>query len=157
MYVTGGVGIKYEWRATTDAEPDPEWRYICGFEYVRSFEPPISLAEIRQHISRDEWAPPYQNFWGYASIQVPDRIAEKLLSLRRKQPPPGPRPTPLWREIDPAAKKRRKRRKDTGVEVHPEVIRERTLKHEKLVVEFAKFLKQRGLKCYEHNFDLLTQ
>lgn len=81
VYITG-TGIQYEWRAVSDADPDDVWRYVCDVEYVRSFDPPISLAEIRDAVARDEWAPPYQNFRGLKSIIIPEDIAETLRGLR---------------------------------------------------------------------------
>lgn len=43
------------------------------------------------------------------------------------------------------------------MEFDPEIIRERTAEHEKLVSKFVELLQQHGLTCYEGNFDLLTE
>jgi hypothetical protein len=42
VYVKG-EGILYEWRATSNAERHDEWKFACNVEYVRTFEPGISL------------------------------------------------------------------------------------------------------------------
>src|SRR5438132_654434 len=63
VYVTG-VGIQYEWQINSDAEPHDEWKFICGVEHARTFNPPIALREILEQISREEWAPPHMNFRG---------------------------------------------------------------------------------------------
>lgn len=80
VYVTE-IGIEYEWRATSEAEPNVEWDYTCGVEHVRTFDPPITLDDIRETFSRDEWAPPHLNFRGYRSIRIPDEVAQKLDAL----------------------------------------------------------------------------
>ena len=41
VYVTG-EGIRYQWRAASDAEPHPTWRYICDVAYESTFDPAIS-------------------------------------------------------------------------------------------------------------------
>lgn len=81
VYVTG-TGIQYEWRATSNAEPHKEWKYICHVEHVQTFEPPISIGEIREATTKDEWAPPFQNFRGLRSITVPENTAVRILALR---------------------------------------------------------------------------
>ena len=67
VYVTGR-GIHYEWNIVSDAVPNDTWKFICDVEHVRTFEPPITIGEIRDAVPRDTWAPPYQNFRGFRSI-----------------------------------------------------------------------------------------
>ena len=81
VYVTG-AGITYEWQATADAEPDPEWKNKCSVSHESAFEPPITIREIRVAIPKEEWSPPHLNFRGYRSIEIPDDIATKLRDLR---------------------------------------------------------------------------
>ena len=81
VYVTG-VGILYEWSVTSSARREPEWRFVCDVEHVRTLDPPITLDELRRTFSRDEWAPPYQNFRGWKSIRIPDQIADQIRKLR---------------------------------------------------------------------------
>jgi hypothetical protein len=81
VYVTG-VGIQYEWRVTSDAQPHEEWKYICDVEHLRTFDPPIPLHDILTTVTRDEWAPPHMNFRGYRSIKVPDEVADRIRQLR---------------------------------------------------------------------------
>ena len=81
VYVAG-AGIMYEWRLISDAEPNDEWKYICDVQYLRTFEPPIALAEICDVVSRNEWAPPYLHLRGYRSIRVPDYVAHRIRLLR---------------------------------------------------------------------------
>jgi hypothetical protein len=95
VYVLG-LGIGYEWQAVSDAEPDVEWKYVCQVTRVQVCKPTISLADIRQAVSRDEWAPPHLGFRGYRSIRIPEGVAERLISLRTehaltdgKRPKPG--------------------------------------------------------------------
>jgi hypothetical protein len=81
VYVTG-IGVQYEWRVTSSAEPHEKWKYVCDVEHVRTFEPPIGLQEILKHVTREEWAPPHMNFRGYRSIQVTDEVADRIRQLR---------------------------------------------------------------------------
>jgi hypothetical protein len=82
--------------------------------------------------------------------------------VSKRQRRPRSRRAPQRREIDVAAKAQGKAETEiaqgkTVVEFDPEVIRERSEEHEKLVAKFAKLLEQHGLTCYEGNFDLLTE
>lgn len=81
VYVTG-VGIQYEWRVVSDADPHKKWKYICNVEHSQTFEPPISIGEIREVTTKDEWAPPFQNFRGLRSISIPEDLVERILALR---------------------------------------------------------------------------
>ena len=81
VYVKG-EGIAYEWRATSDAERSDEWKFACNVEHVRTFDPGISLGEIRELFSKKQWAAPYQNFRGYRSIRIPPEVARQLNQLR---------------------------------------------------------------------------
>jgi hypothetical protein len=81
VYVKG-KGISYEWRATSDAEPSDEWKFACNVEHVRTFDPGISLGDIRELFSKKQWAAPYQNFRRYRSIRIPPRVAQQLHQLR---------------------------------------------------------------------------
>jgi hypothetical protein len=85
VYVTG-LGIRYEWRLTSDAKPDEEWKYVCNVEYARTFAPPITLREIRAAVPKDDWAPPHLDFRGYKSILVPDAVADRIRALRPGTP-----------------------------------------------------------------------
>ncbi len=82
VYVAG-VGLCYEWEARTDAEPHEEWKYICDVRHVRSFDPPITIRELREAIPGAMWAPPHQGFRGYRSIRVPDAVVELIRQLRQ--------------------------------------------------------------------------
>ena len=55
VYVTG-LGIHYEWNIVSDADPHDEWKYICDVEHARTFDPPISIDEIRDAVPKDDWA-----------------------------------------------------------------------------------------------------
>ncbi len=81
VYVAG-VGVKYEWRVSSDAAPNDEWKFICDVLHVRTFDPAISLREILKQVRRHEWAPPYMNFRGYRSIHVPENVADRIRHLR---------------------------------------------------------------------------
>ena len=81
VYVKG-EGISYEWRATSAAERSDEWKFACNVEYVRTFDPAISLRDIRELFSKKQWAAPYQNFRGYRSIRIPPEAARQLHQLR---------------------------------------------------------------------------
>ena len=85
VYLTANIGIMYEWVewvATSDAEKDKEWKYACDIKYVRKYDPPITLKDIRDIVTEDEWKPPYLNLRGYKSIRIPDYIAERIIDLR---------------------------------------------------------------------------
>jgi hypothetical protein len=83
VYVTGR-GIEYEWEVLSDAEPHEQWRYICYVEQVRTFEPPITIMQIREAVSEHDWAPPYQNFRGHKSILIPGKVADRIRRLRQE-------------------------------------------------------------------------
>ncbi len=82
VYVAGS-GVQYEWRAISNAQPDDEWKYVCDVTHVRTYHPPISLNEIRNVVSRQEWAPPHQNFRGFRSVIVPENAAILIRQLRQ--------------------------------------------------------------------------
>jgi hypothetical protein len=88
VYLTGGIGIEYEWQIASQAEANAEWGFVCDVKHVRKFKPPISLKEICSAIPRTEWKPPHQNFRGFRSIRVPDSVAERLRQLRPHYVPP---------------------------------------------------------------------
>ncbi|MCA9168132.1 MAG: HNH endonuclease [Planctomycetales bacterium] len=81
VYVTGR-GICLEWLVTSQAEPDDDWGYMCDVSHLRTFDVPISIAELREAIPRVEWAPPHQNFRGNRSLLIPDEVANKIRDLR---------------------------------------------------------------------------
>ena len=85
VYVTGS-GIQYEWRAESDAEPHARWKYGCDVEYVRAFNPPITLAEMRRSIRSQEWTPPHQNLRGAKSLAVPPLVAQRIMNLVWEDP-----------------------------------------------------------------------
>ena len=81
VYVAS-TGVCYEWRATSDAKKDRRWDYVCNVEYVRSFEPPITIQELRVAAPKSVWSPPHQNFRGHSSIAIPSRIFRRIKALR---------------------------------------------------------------------------
>jgi predicted HNH restriction endonuclease len=81
VYVAG-LGIQYEWRALSRAKPHKKWKYMCEVQHVQTFDPPIKINEIRNGVSKDIWAPPYQNFRGLRSINVPHNVAATIRALR---------------------------------------------------------------------------
>lgn len=83
VYVTGS-GIAFEWDVVSDAKPHPEWRYMCDVEHVQTFDPPITIQEIRDTVSDIEWSPPHQNFRGFRSIIIPEEIAKRIRNLRKR-------------------------------------------------------------------------
>jgi 5-methylcytosine-specific restriction endonuclease McrA len=82
VYVTGGLGITYEWKVLTDAEPDKTWGYVCDVEYVGDINPPISIRELRDAIPRKDWSSPHLNFRGNRSIEIPLVGLKAIRSLR---------------------------------------------------------------------------
>ena len=82
VYLLGGPGIAYEWKATSAAQPHKVWRYICYVRHVRTLDAPISIQEIKSLIPRDIWAAPYTNFRGVRCLRIPDEAAEALRNLR---------------------------------------------------------------------------
>ena len=82
VYLKGGQGIKYLWRAISSAKENEEWRYICKVRHERTFDPSITIQELRNNIVRDIWAAPYTNFRGMRSIKLKDEVAKLILSLR---------------------------------------------------------------------------
>jgi len=80
VYVTG-IGVICEWRATSDAVPDSQWKYACDVEHLCTFKSPVSLPEIISKIPMKEWAPPHLHFRSYKSLKVPSNVARKLYAL----------------------------------------------------------------------------
>jgi 5-methylcytosine-specific restriction protein A len=87
VYLTGGQGISYEWRAISHSRQDPtgRHRYVCDVEFVCDFIPPITIVELKNAIPKTEWKPLYQ-LRGFKAIKIPDRIAEKIIALRPARP-----------------------------------------------------------------------
>lgn len=82
VYLTGNIGVKYEWRAVSASTENPVWGFVCDVTFVSEFDPPITIQEICGAVSRDEWAPPHLNFRGNKAIRIPDIALEKILALR---------------------------------------------------------------------------
>lgn len=76
------VGIQYEWRVISNAKPDKKWTYTCDVIYVRTFDPPITIRELREAVTREEWAPPHLNFRGNQSLTIPAAVATRIRALR---------------------------------------------------------------------------
>lgn len=81
VFVTGGKGISYEWRAISEPKQDQNGRfsYVCDVEFVCDFVPPITLTELKETVP--EWKPLY-NLRGFKAIKIPDRVVEKIRALR---------------------------------------------------------------------------
>jgi 5-methylcytosine-specific restriction protein A len=84
VYVTGGKGICYEWRAVSNSirDPDGQYAFVCNVEFVSEFIPPITRQELCDAISRDEWVPPHLNFRGNHAVSIPDNVLTKIRALR---------------------------------------------------------------------------
>jgi hypothetical protein len=82
VYVTG-EGIRYRWRAASDAEPDATWRYVCDVAFESTIDPAISIQEIKGAITSEEWGAPFVNFRGFRTIRIPNAVVPKLLALRK--------------------------------------------------------------------------
>ena len=82
VYMAGGHGLGYEWRANSDARPHKKWKYECDVEWVRNISPPLTLTDLVDAIPRAKWAPPHLHFRGYRSIRVPFAVEAILDSLR---------------------------------------------------------------------------
>ena len=80
VYLTG-TGIVYEWEVTDDRWPSEEWRFGCGVKYVRSFEPAISCAELKDAFSKADWPAPHTNFRGFKSVLIPEAVASRIRSM----------------------------------------------------------------------------
>ena len=44
---TPAMDIRYLWQATSNAEPDDQWKYVCDFKSLHKFQRPLSRDEIR--------------------------------------------------------------------------------------------------------------
>ena len=80
VYVKG-AGITYLWHITSDAEPNAEFGYQCDVKHARTFDPPITLQELKSNIGKETWAPPHQNFWGFTSIKIPEEAVSEIIDL----------------------------------------------------------------------------
>jgi len=85
-------GVRFEWRATSDAQRGvgESWRFTCDLKVVKSFKPPITIAELRAMIPQSVWSPPHQNFRGYQHIAVPSSVFNQIKGMR----PAGTKPLP---------------------------------------------------------------
>ena len=82
VYVAG-IGVCFEWRVLSDAEKNDEWPYVCDVEFVKSFDPPITIQELRSAVTREEWKPPHLNFRGWRSITIPADVLKTIRTLRQ--------------------------------------------------------------------------
>ena len=81
VYVTK-IGVSYEWRVLSDAEPDEDLRFACKVEFIRKFEPPITIGELKAEFSQSDWPKLYTNFWGDKSVILDADIAGRIRALR---------------------------------------------------------------------------
>jgi len=83
LYVTGGNGVSYEWRAVSDSirVQNKRRRYDCNVEFVSEFNPPITRQELCDAISRDEWKPPHLKFKGNHAVIIPSNVLPKIRAL----------------------------------------------------------------------------
>jgi hypothetical protein len=82
-------GIAHEWRATSNAELDDEWKYACDVQHVRSFSPIIALSEMRRAVPKKE-SPILHHPQGRA-IKIPEKAADRVIALRGRVPIEGAR------------------------------------------------------------------
>ncbi len=47
--------IKYVMRATTEAQVDPEWGYICWYQTLYKFEKSLPIGQMRIHPKLKDW------------------------------------------------------------------------------------------------------
>jgi len=83
VYLTGGPGIKYEWRIASDATPDKKWKYLCKVKLARTFKNPIGIGELCSEFSPEEWKPPHLQFRRFTHLILPDDIATRIRMLRK--------------------------------------------------------------------------
>ena len=76
VYVAG-IGVRFEWLVLSDAEKNDEWGYVCDVEFVKSFDPPITIQELRSAVTPEEWKPPHLNFRGFKSIVIPGDVLKR--------------------------------------------------------------------------------
>jgi 5-methylcytosine-specific restriction protein A len=76
--------VAYEWCITSDSEHNPggDWPYRCRVEYLRAFEPPITLRELCAVAPERDWNAPHRNMRVKAATIIPGFIAEAVRSLR---------------------------------------------------------------------------
>ena len=72
-------GIVEQWEATSQAEEDKSWKYICGVVHKRTILEPLTMAQIIRLFSKSEWPAAHQYFRGYQSIMVSEKIVAKLM------------------------------------------------------------------------------
>ncbi len=77
------IGVCFEWRVLSDAEKNDKWGYVCDVEFVKSFDPPITIQELCSAVAPGEWKPPHLNFRGFKSIVIPGDILKSILILRQ--------------------------------------------------------------------------
>lgn len=84
VWVTGGKGLCFQWRAVSDSQPDPKgkYRWVCNVEWVSNFIPPISLIELRNAVAQTDWNPPHVNMRVRAATTIPDCVVKKISALR---------------------------------------------------------------------------
>ena len=92
VYLTGGNGISYEWKASTDARKDPKWTYACDVEFVREITPSIKLDILKKTIPKTIWPLIHSVLGGHKSIEIPEKAVSKIDSLiskdsKKRNPP----------------------------------------------------------------------
>jgi len=82
VYVKG-VGIAYEWEAQTDAERTASWPFMCDVRLIGKFNPPISMADLKDIFPKDQWPALYTHFRGLSAFQINEEIFNRIQSQKK--------------------------------------------------------------------------
>ncbi len=153
VYVAG-TGVRCEWCATSDARKDKKWAWVCDVEFVRSFEPPITIKELRAAVPQTDWSPPHQNFRGFRSISIPRSVAVRIRGLRGRA---GPSLLDVQRQFDqkvkqslalPATQRRKRLSSASRKPKQVEVVAKMFLRNEDVAAEVLTRAKGKCELCH---------
>jgi hypothetical protein len=80
VYVNG-KGISHVWRILGDAFRAPEWHYAAAVGHEFDLKSPLTMLELLEKFSLDEFPALKQRLRGFRAIKLKDKIERKLLEL----------------------------------------------------------------------------
>jgi predicted nucleotide-binding protein len=91
-----GEGLCYKWQTVSkpyELQPPFGFGLNCSVVFLGKFYPPITLQEMQEAVSEEEWGAPYKDFFGFACVRIPVAVVAKILRLRKppeNDPATGP-------------------------------------------------------------------
>ncbi len=88
MYVATR-GIVAQWFATSDAKEHKRWNFMCDMKHNRTFRKALELSQIKKIFTKSQWGAAHQNFRGYQSIRVFEKVFARLAPHLKGAKSPG--------------------------------------------------------------------